>query len=370
MSKKLLFIFALVAACMVGQAQITLSSSDWPTASTTGEIYWAQNDSLNTINDSVDLGMAGASGSYDFTKIGPAIMDTTNLGFMDASSSMWGSNHPGAELTWLADQSVDDSLGDTVVYMHQFLDSDGSHLIAQGITIIIDTMGLFMQMPSGNYDTVHINMTKADTMVSAVDTFGRMNTTAWEWETQLGSLFHKEYASVDREVDGWGNLHGPMGSTPCLRLKVTEWKTQVDSISGDSAASMEMDTANYYVYWANAQGWEICRAEMSPDWNDTWQIRMLNFTPVSIGTYEESDFTLFPNPNNGQFRIRMEKNIGEAGTWKIYNTYGQTLATQQMAPGTRELEMNLENLGFGVYYAVFQDGEGQNMAVKRFVIQR
>ncbi len=367
MSKKLLFFAAFAVISISAQAQITLGSADWPVAGTSATIYRAWNDTIGNLSDSIDVGVAGAAGDYDFTKLMPFVQDTFWYNFMTPASFPFGGSHPGTEVGYISEWSIDSI--DTIMIMHTFLDSDSDDLIQTGLTIVIDTAGQFSGNPTGVFDTVNIVMSADDTLITSADTFMHTDTEWAAWDVSIGNFYHTESWTRWSEVDGYGTFWGPLGTAPALRVKCWAIINRMDSTVGNPGTP-ELDTNYWFEYWGNGQGWKLASVSTDSAWTSFWDIEMLEYAPVSTGKYSDTEFSLYPNPNAGKFTITLNSVFNENGTWVIYNCFGQTVASKEMTAGTREIEMNLESTGTGVYYAVFQDAQKQNLAVKKFIMTR
>lgn len=88
---------------------------------------------------------------------------------------------------------------------------------------------------------------------------------------------------------------------------------------------------------------------------------------VNVGLEEEtfgSNFTVFPNPSNGNFDITIES-ISDAGdVVTIYNSVGAIVHTEQLQLTTTSLDLNLAQ---GVYNVELSNANG--VSVKRLVVQ-
>jgi blue copper oxidase len=89
-----------------------------------------------------------------------------------------------------------------------------------------------------------------------------------------------------------------------------------------------------------------------PDCKDTTNIARLSVELVGLNKISKSDFKIYPNPNNGQFRITssMEKPLGII---TLTDVVGKTIATWQTSQA--ELEINLKDINKGLYYIKVQD---------------
>ena len=79
--------------------------------------------------------------------------------------------------------------------------------------------------------------------------------------------------------------------------------------------------------------------------------------------------TLFPNPNNGQFQLKLEKPLEENTTLHIFNQYGQQMYSQQLRPGDTQWEFMLDQMPSGTYWLKLS-GSTQAFSTKAFTLTR
>ena len=77
--------------------------------------------------------------------------------------------------------------------------------------------------------------------------------------------------------------------------------------------------------------------------------------------------TLFPNPNQGQFTIQLDRPIEENTTVYIYNQYGQQVHSEQLQQGATQLQLYLEQLASGTYW-LKMNGTSHTIATKVFTV--
>ena len=76
---------------------------------------------------------------------------------------------------------------------------------------------------------------------------------------------------------------------------------------------------------------------------------------VGITEQEQSHFTLYPNPTNGQIVITMDENVN-ATEAIVYSMMGQTVKIQSV--NDSQFEMNLNSLQSGIYFVAVRNGNG------------
>lgn len=78
---------------------------------------------------------------------------------------------------------------------------------------------------------------------------------------------------------------------------------------------------------------------------------------------------LFPNPNNGQFTVRLSANSNYS-SMEVYNTLGQKVFTSALQPGIVDNSINLSSEPNGVYLYRVLDATGNIISNGKFVIQK
>jgi hypothetical protein len=63
----------------------------------------------------------------------------------------------------------------------------------------------------------------------------------------------------------------------------------------------------------------------------------------------ESDFNLYPNPNNGGFTLSYQLQQGQSGTFTIYDMLGKEIATYTLNANAETMSIDETTLNNGVY---------------------
>lgn len=104
---------------------------------------------------------------------------------------------------------------------------------------------------------------------------------------------------------------------------------------------------------------------------NNWSITICSTIPAPVGsvaTTTINDFTLYPNPNNGDFTIRYTPNTGNNVNVTIYDIRGrQIFNTTYSNTGLLEQNLSLGTAEAGVYLVTVQ--EGNNRLTKKIVVQ-
>jgi len=80
-----------------------------------------------------------------------------------------------------------------------------------------------------------------------------------------------------------------------------------------------------------------------------------------------TEFSIFPNPNNGDFQVTIELNDTEKFALSLVNTLGQVIETKQFRTNILNKRFDFSGLPGGVYYLLYSDRKG--VQVKPVVIE-
>ncbi len=80
-----------------------------------------------------------------------------------------------------------------------------------------------------------------------------------------------------------------------------------------------------------------------------------------------NDFTIFPNPNNGDFQVSIELENTTDFSLTLVNTLGQTISTERFRTDQLNKHFDFSTLASGVYYLLYTDQKG--VEVKPVVIE-
>lgn len=73
---------------------------------------------------------------------------------------------------------------------------------------------------------------------------------------------------------------------------------------------------------------------------------------------QNKTISLYPNPNNGQFSIRLDNSNYKNGYVKVVNAMGQIIYDQSISPNQQQLQLNLAGQPPGTYIvSLVLDGE-------------
>jgi hypothetical protein len=103
---------------------------------------------------------------------------------------------------------------------------------------------------------------------------------------------------------------------------------------------------------------------------NSWSLRLCSTVAVPLNVAENSiqDFSLYPNPNNGDFNIQFNSTSNEPITLSVFDIRGrQIYANTYSNNGFFNENIQLNNLQSGVYLVKVKDGK--NEVIKKFIKQ-
>jgi hypothetical protein len=113
-----------------------------------------------------------------------------------------------------------------------------------------------------------------------------------------------------------------------------------------SADFIDSNFSGKTIYWYVSNYDAFCPRQ-SPLWHFTVDLA----TAAKINSDEINRYSIFPNPNNGKFKIELGSGTNDILLIKIYNTYGQLVYNKNFNPTrTFSKDIDISDLGKGVYY--------------------
>jgi Pregnancy-associated plasma protein-A/Secretion system C-terminal sorting domain len=89
---------------------------------------------------------------------------------------------------------------------------------------------------------------------------------------------------------------------------------------------------------------------------------------LSNEKFEFKDFTLFPNPNNGSFKISFKPETNDEINIQVLDISGRNIYTKSYQNlGVFDQELQLNTISSGIYLVTIQNGE--NKMIKRIVVE-
>lgn len=101
---------------------------------------------------------------------------------------------------------------------------------------------------------------------------------------------------------------------------------------------------------------------------NSWGIAVCNLSALGLTETTFQDFSLFPNPNNGQFNIKFSSGSNDAVTIRVNDVSGRQVFEKVFSnDGFFDQNLNLDYLQTGVYLVTI--GDGTRKIVKKIVIK-
>lgn len=172
-------------------------------------------------------------------------------------------------------------------------------------------------------------------------------------------------------IISWGTLRVPTALGHSLAYEVLLVKrmyVQIDSfyMAGAPAPAPllaafgitqgQSTTLNRYLFWRKDARYPLLMINFSASNfikpTSIYYDGAAQFDPTGTDEIQQnSDITVYPNPNNGDFFIQVDQIKDEPFELNIYNLVGQIVYTQQIIPsGNNSQQIQIENLNHGTYF--------------------
>ncbi len=338
-----------LAVSIFGQAQITVSESDFPVADDTAMI--------SISNDfSVDFATTGAGVIWDYSAL---VIDNQRIDtFYDVSS---------ASLTY---QLVYNNWITEPDYDSEYYNST-DELSFDGIPgLSLDALVEFTKYPGGEVQKVGWGMniggfeipaaaTEIDTEYELPLDFSNTWTSTYFIDIDLNPAYNaifRRHQDRSAEVDGWGTLMTPFGTFDVIRIKAD--LSYDDSLYiGDFDIWTPLPTPDRheYTWWTNGQKvpmMKIVTTGSGPE--AVTQVEFKDKDRGFIGLGEETQLavSVYPVPSEGALKFVAPTSIDKI---RVYNNLGEEMMTA--SPSALEFETNISDWAKGIYFAEVICGE-------------
>lgn len=330
-----------------GWSQITLGPSD---VASVGDSVRQAHDTLTAVTP----GPKGASQTWNFNNLQQHIIDTTV--FVNPTSTTYAASFPAANLC------AKNSGGNYI-----YLDKNASSM---------DVVGQEADLGFGPWALRFNPHEKALNLPGTYNS--TFNGTSVVDEKYAASVLIYDSVHIRHRViyvdtmDAWGNVTTPVATYPCLRQKFIEYSW--DSIYAHNMFSNTWDTVQTsadttvsYRWWANSRGVPVVEIQTNGSgavtsrqyllWSTTG-VNEIAQRPVNLKTY--------PNPAINEVTI-VTSHSGSC-TVKVSDETGRIVMALQ-ASG-EQIELNLQNLSPGFYFADVSDKSGVLFGRARFSVVR
>lgn len=385
-------IIALLSFTWASQAQITLERAD----------YTLQLDSLikgwRISTTGLDLPEEGAGVTWDFS--GQAVLGASNYTKHTANEP----NLPQANIVDFDSQSALNGLAQVPTAYFEVLDDDGYSVIGRstsevklpsgpltgnaGDTItFVESFNIYQEplyytkfpMNYGDHWTSNLSLnTDFEITVAA---FGLNKTPA----SQVTDSEH-----VDT-VAGWGTLILPHPdgtgsvSVEALMIKGTRTQTSHYFLAGAPAPQVMLDVLGLtqgnvsqsgdYAFFAKGFTRSVLNIQIDGNGNYTSatiadEIRDIASSINNQGA-NQIETQVFPNPSNGDFRLRFVKPDNRTWTLEVFNIMGQRIHHQAIAEHTGEVNtlVKLETSSKGFFHFTLRNADGDVVTFGKIMVE-
>ncbi|MFZ4401677.1 MAG: T9SS type A sorting domain-containing protein [Bacteroidales bacterium] len=172
-------------------------------------------------------------------------------------------------------------------------------------------------------------------------------------------------------VVGWGKMRVPTASGASIAydvLMVKRMTVQTDSfymngvaapaalLTGFGVTQGQSTTDNRFIFWRAMARYPLLMVNFGSN-NFTTASSVYfdgaaQFDPSNISDINQNtDFIIYPNPNNGNFSIKLDLLENETFSLSIYNILGQTVHIQKLnSTDLNSQQISLDNLNTGTYF--------------------
>ncbi|MCF8275352.1 MAG: T9SS type A sorting domain-containing protein [Flavobacteriales bacterium] len=143
-----------------------------------------------------------------------------------------------------------------------------------------------------------------------------------------------------------------------LSLNATDYEWNF----GDGTFSTDFEPTHSYTSGGTLPMWLVANNDCGSD------TAFLNLESVGINAaVNQTDFSIYPNPNNGQFFIQMNSDIGDDLVLSVYNCVGQTVYTRSIQNAAGIITVDSKQFQSGVYMVQIETTKG--IHAERFIVQ-
>ena len=341
--KKLYMLVIAVIISVASQAQITITSTNTPTAGT--QVFYSYMN-IDTTGAAVQAAKSGANQTWDFSQM------------KDTTTYVWSYVNP-VTTPWAPDYT-----GET---------------LAQGLDSAFD----YYEVGAGGYyflggenKTAYTSYSNKKTLLTFPFTYNTTFNDTYD-ATVAGGLPSTITGTTGGSGDSYGTLKLPGGTyNNTLRVAVTDNSSQNLPTVGvifyyTSSTYYWYDASNnlplfYYVFSTTS-------ASFDPVVHKSIALYLLTSNPTNINKENESiSLNLYPNPTNNNTPITLSYSIQKASdvVISVFNNIGQEVSNNTFAsqiPGNHIENLQLENLSKGIYTVKIQTDN--SFVCKKLVIQ-
>ncbi len=345
--KKIILLISFVGLFCISQAQITITSSNTPTA---GHVA---NQKVDTLCNGITEGIAGANQTWDFT--GLANHKEETIGFVVPSTLPGASSFPTANL------GIDDASS-----QYQFVNSNSSEfnvlgfygsLIGTMTPVILGPGFKLITFPS-TYNTSY-NYTYTSTVQVPYN------------QPPVDSIRINISGNISSIMDGWGIVSTPTyANVACLRQNFTEIVTNTMYIhmSGTwtPSGSPDVDTSYSFNWWSEPHNAPILELDKETNGVISEAKWLHSYLPGSVSTPEVktvSNIKVYPNPVKDVLYV---SGLTEASVIVITDITGKILSSNYLNPNKSAINISEYKNGVFIYSVI--DIKGSILSKGKFIV--
>jgi len=338
MNLKLYSLFLIISLVfsdiIIAQTVITANGINYKI----GETY-----TFEQMNDSVNPGDSGTNQIWDLSTISNTT--TNNISIVDPATTSHGSNFPNANV------AIKSLLGGENFFKTSSTTLQFYGLEANGVLLPYSNPEDIMRFPFTYND-------------SYTDTF--------ELQFTSGGYDFIRTGTTSVTADAYGTLITPNGTYNNV-LRVHKVQNFQDSAI-NTAPFVNNYTSEEYVWFKEGINMHIAstfKLETSfspPNYSTVYLTGNVGFnTETETIKFDR----IYPNPAISNITVEVNFNNTKKANLKIYNSLGQEVISNKIThiiPGINKIELNIENLPSGIYFA--QILQGDVASTKRFVLEK
>lgn len=363
MKKLLLISSAFAGFTFNAQAQITITGPDLP-------VIGDQFINILELNmGGISPGTPGEDQVYDISAFGNSGEDS--IFFVDPAQTPYASSFDNSSIA-------------------RFTSNDSSYIFFNVTSNVFEINGMVMDSPFGEGKMITVANTPLTqialptTYQTTFDDISVMNTNSVYFHQEISADPYTYFDSVRAtititrlsEVDGWGTLITPFGSSfSVLRQAVTDitqyapefYTIMVDTVFGSPMTfhlgwqaipgAEYTDTTTTYYYLANNNGNPVVLAEIQENPNGT--VLSATYAKLPMAAIEElgqqiSDLFVFPNPSSDKIEVKSTLRIEQI---QLIAADGKSISTQQ--PNAKNAAIDLSACTAGIYTLVVDTEKGR-----------
>ena len=336
MKKAITLVSVLALGVVVGNAQITVNSSD---IAGIGSMYYMTTDTFTSyFPGAINPGPAGANKTWNFfTQLLDGKNDTVNV-----TNPAWtpqGANFPGSNM------AIVHANGNT-----DYLQNNSTGLYLVGMYV----------------DTSVILYVPKDKQIGFPDTYNSSFQITSQYDVTvpfffgIDSLRLKEVKTEKVVTDGWGKIITPLGTFNCLRSRSREitidstwFITNVPPMT--TFGGVAVDTVWHFSWRSNTIGLPLLEFD-SLKGDSVINITWLKSLPLVSEVHENASLkgvSVYPNPSIGKFMV----SIPNAATASVYNSCGKNVLPA-IVKESKEFFIDLSAQPTGIYFIRITSDEG------------